>query len=337
MNGRRDDDPMVTGQRREVAPPEADTGAPAPGDLFVVREVAEFPLEWAVIARDDRDAGLLLVVPADAHPATGSPDVRVPPRSSAGPLSLRCRYRIWVPAGFLAANVPSGRLEPADLSRAKQRIDEIEHDGSPSDPLGRETDRDPEYQDWIAETVAPAAEALEAAARSARTSRPPNLMPAPPTSTRPRRPLPLSTLAAAALLLVALGLSWRTVSLQRKVERLSRPLFDAPFGEVMLGGGTRTPDRSPVKVRISRGASYLLLTVLLGPDLPANAAGHLEIHDSSDRSLWSSPLFSFAPARELHLVLPRDLLPEHAYKLALCRQGLSAPLEQRALELETGP
>jgi len=303
---------------------------PSPGDLFVVREVAEFPLEWAVITRDRRDRTLLLVVPADAHPAAGSADIRVPARASAGPLVLRCRFGVWVTDAFLAASVRSGRLDPADRLRAERRIDELAQDPSPSDPLGRETDRDPEYLDWISETVALGAEALEAAARAAPTSRPQV-----PAGRWPHRPVSLPALAAAALLLAVLGLSWRMVWLQHRIDDLSRPLFDAPHGEVPLGFGARNPDHSPVRVRVPRGTGRFLVTILLGPELPAGQAGHLELQDTSGRSLWRSQEFSLAPARELPFILSRELLPGPAYRLVLYARDRSAPLERRTLEIET--
>src|SRR5579863_8781679 len=164
MSGRQGQDPA---KAAGGAAPDA-----APGDLFVVRELAEFEVEWAVVARDPRDPALLLVVPADAHPATGSADVRVPARSSDGPLNLRCAYAVRLPGSFFAADLRSGRLAAPDVSRAERRVDELERGVLRGEPLGQETDRDPDYQDWIADVVAPAAEALTAAARSGAPVRP---------------------------------------------------------------------------------------------------------------------------------------------------------------------
>jgi hypothetical protein len=306
----------------------------APGDLFVVRDLAEFPVEWAVLARNPRDPSLLLVVPADSHPATGSADVRVPARSSGGPLNLRCGFAVWLPGSFFESGLRSGKLEAADVSRAESRVDELERGELQGEQLGHETDRDPEYLDWIADSVAPAAEALAAAARPGERSRRDGPQPAPP---RRYQAPPFVTMAAAAALVLALGLSWRTVSLQREVERLSRPLFDIPAGEVVLGGATRNPERNPVLIRAGRGASHLLLTVVLGSDLSARGSGHLEVQDPGGRPLWSSPLFALAPAAELNLVLPRRLLPGRTFRLALYRSGSVVPVQLRTLEIATSP
>ncbi|HLX06735.1 MAG TPA: hypothetical protein VKY89_02615 [Thermoanaerobaculia bacterium] len=327
MSGRQGQDPA---KAAGGAAPDA-----APGDLFVVRELAEFEVEWAVVARDPRDPALLLVVPADAHPATGSADVRVPARSSDGPLNLRCAYAVRLPGSFFAADLRSGRLAAPDVSRAERRVDELERGVLRGEPLGQETDRDPDYQDWIADVVAPAAEALTAAARSGAPVRPRGPAPVPPR----RRQVP-STVAmalAASLVLAAVGLSWRTVALQREVERLSRPLFDVPAGEVLLGGDTRSMDLNPVLIRAGRGASHLLLTVVLGSDLPAGGTGHLEVQDPGGRPLWRSPLLALTPAAEVHIVLPRNLLPGPIFRLALYRSGSTMPFQLRTLKIANRP
>jgi hypothetical protein len=117
------------------------------GSLYALQEVAEFPLEWAVVATDREDAARLLVVPADANPAAGSADLFLAPSSRGGPLSLRCAFATWLPRAFLAGRPASGRLDPAAAADAALRVQEIERGGFAGDPLGREMDRDPEYLD----------------------------------------------------------------------------------------------------------------------------------------------------------------------------------------------
>lgn len=344
MRGRQGQDPAQAAAAAEraaggaqVPPPSAggvELGA-APGDLFVVRELAEFAVEWAVVAREPRDPALLLVVPADAHPATGSADVRVPARSSGGPLNLRCAFAVRLPASFFAADLRSGRLAAPDASRAERRVDELERGVLRGEPLGQETDRDPDYQDWIADVVAPAAEALAAAARSGAPARSRGPAPVPPR--RRQAPSTVSMALAASLVLAAVGLSWRTVALQREVERLSRPLFDVPAGEVVLGGDTRGIEANPVLIRADRGASHLLLTVVFGADLPAGGTGHLEVQDPGGRPLWRSPLLALAPTAERNLVLPRSLLQGPIFRLALYRSGSTVPYQVRTLKIANLP
>jgi hypothetical protein len=360
------------------------------GDLLVLRETAEFPLEWAIVAParlGDSAAGrpavgggaaadeAWLVVPADTNPATGSGDLRIPARAATGPLTLRCGFAVRVPMGLLAGGVVSGSLELGDLGRAREKVDA--HLGpaasrATGSPLERETDGDPEYLDWIESTIAPAARALEAAATAWNARR--LAEPAAPGggggnadasggaggsgqeaiggadpsggalrfAPRRRRALSPPRWAVAALLALSLGLSWSTFSLWRQVERLSRPLFDPPSGEVLLGGPNRDPLRQPIRVKVPPGASHILLTVVLGSNLPAHTLGRLEIQTVTGRSLWSSPAFALKPADERGLVLSRDLVPGRRYLLVLYGQSgpdgpVTVPLERRYLELEPLP
>ncbi len=313
--------------------PRADpAGVPgAPGDLFVLRQTAHCPLEWAVVGSDGGSPARLQVVPADTHPAAGSADVRVPARAASGPLSLRCGFALWVPAAFLSQGVRSGRLDDAALAQAQRRIADLQQGNPTGTPLDREAEGDPEYLDWMNDSVEPAAAAMRAAradweaARGAGRNQ---------VAMPHRLPLQASSWAAAALLLVALGLSWTTFSLQRKIDGLSQPLFDLPNGEITFGSPTRGPDAGSLVLTVPPQTGHVLLTLVIGPKVPTGGAGRLEIQTLQGAAIWHSPPFQLKASAEINMVVSRALLPDTSYRLALFGQGgdRTDPLEIYNLE-----
>jgi hypothetical protein len=181
---------------------------PQPGDLFVLPETADFPVEWALL---DRRSGQMLAVAADTNPLAGSADVEILPGEPAGPLSLRCRFGLWVDASRFDPSRWTGVLDPDAVARALAKRAELESGDLTASPLADETDADPEYEDWVREVLAPAHSVLSRPATAdERSARPPVLGPS-------RRWSSLGNpyaLAASVLLLVTLGLAgglvWQT-------------------------------------------------------------------------------------------------------------------------------
>ena len=66
--------------------------APEPGEVFVLPETAELPVEWALLERHPMRRDLWLAVPVDVQPLAGSGDVAVPAEALSGPLVLRCGH-----------------------------------------------------------------------------------------------------------------------------------------------------------------------------------------------------------------------------------------------------
>jgi hypothetical protein len=188
-------------------PPDA--RPPEPGDLYVLAETAGFPVEWAVLDARDGDPGRLLAVPADTNPLAGSADVEIPANEPAGPLSLRCRFALWLDAARFGLDRRTGALAPDAVARALKKKAALEAGDPAASPLAWETDADPEYEDWVREVLIPAHAALASpAAREAPAGRP-----------RPfRRPWSAPgnpyALAASVLLMITLGLAggllWQT-------------------------------------------------------------------------------------------------------------------------------
>jgi hypothetical protein len=179
---------------------------PAPGDLFVFAETADFPVEWAVLSHGPGEDGRLLAVPADTHPLAGSADVEVLAGEPAGPLCLRCRFGLWLDAARFDPARYTGTLPPDAVARALDLRAALESGEPQASPLAYEAEADPEYEDWVREVLAPAHAAL---AQPVALSAP----------DRPARPLPFVlrrwwtslgnpyALAASILLLVTLSLT----------------------------------------------------------------------------------------------------------------------------------
>jgi hypothetical protein len=189
----------------DVRPPET-------GDLYVLAETADFPVEWAVLDRQSDNPKRLLAVPADTNPLAGSADVEVPANKPAGPLSLRCRFALWLDAGRFDPARRTGALAPDAVARALEKRAALEAGDPAASPLAWEVDADPGYQDWVREVLIPAHAALAPPAAREEPAAPPV------AAVRPiRRWTALGNpyaLAASILLMVTLGLTgglfWQT-------------------------------------------------------------------------------------------------------------------------------
>jgi hypothetical protein len=174
--------------------PESEPGdTPQPGELYLSRRTAGFPVEWLVL--ETAAGGRARVVPVDDYPLAGSHDVDLPPRGLGGAAVARCGLDTWAPREALEPQLRTAVL-PRDLLRTvREKRTAVEEDRISPRLLEEVADGDPEYQDWMEDTVRPAVEALgESDAR-----------PWPPRiATLARRSAPV--LALAALLVMALGL-----------------------------------------------------------------------------------------------------------------------------------
>jgi hypothetical protein len=191
------------------------SGAPAaPGDLFVLRETAGLAVEWLVVERDPADRERLYVVPADTNPLLGGNDWAIAGDPATGPLSLRCGFGLWLPAGRLAPELRVGSISPDDMARTARWCGAMRETGADGAGEARAglagaaatwstAGGDPDYEDWLDDVIAPARAAVAAAAVvAAAIGRPPRM----PAQRQRRRRLYWLALAASLLLALALGL-----------------------------------------------------------------------------------------------------------------------------------
>jgi hypothetical protein len=190
---------------------------PAAGDLFVCAATRDLPVEWLVLERGTGQPGTWLVLIADANPLLGDSDVAVPAGASAGPLSLRCRYGVWVAESDLDPELRTGRISSEDVRRTLGRHRSLTRAASGL-ALAGEDAADPEYESWVLEVLVPAHAAL-AGAQGGRPGRDDwALRRGTETGVRP---LPY-LLTAAALSLLILGLGAVAVWQWRTIEHLAR-------------------------------------------------------------------------------------------------------------------
>jgi hypothetical protein len=164
-----------------------------PGDLFVVPEAGDAPVEWALLERRPENSDWFMAVPADTVSLAGSGDVEVPPGEPLAPLTLRCAHAVPLRERLLRRGWRTGALDPRTLAKALEALRAIEAKTYVASPLAEEVDRDPEYLDWIKDVVAPARLNLIVIAT-------------PKWNPRKSQGAPRRTLALAASVLIALGL-----------------------------------------------------------------------------------------------------------------------------------
>lgn len=280
-----------------------------PGDIFLLFETAEQSVEWAAVARDLRDPGRLLVVPADTHPQVGSADVEVPADERCGPLVLRCAFGAWIRDRELTPVATSGVLPARYVLAAQARWSALESGTLDGDDLGAEVDGDPDYGDWC-EMLAEARSALEGS-----PGVPEAPVPAPLGERSRRRYGPFGhpyALAASILLAVALAftaLQWRREAASGGEALVNLPVAWLTPSERVRGG--------PTTVSVPGGAEQVLL-VLEVRDPAAYSAYRLRIQDrGSGETVWSHDRLTKSGAVELAVVLPRRLLAPGEYRLRL--------------------
>jgi len=158
------------------------------GDLFVLRQSEDLPVEWAVLesrpamgdgpAADESTAAdgstvahestaappVLLAVPADVNPLAGSADLELPSDSPAAPLTLRCGFGVWLAETELDLAHRTGRLGEEALRQARRvqaaAIARVPLAATPATPAQLEVDADPEYQEWVEKVLVPARRAV---------------------------------------------------------------------------------------------------------------------------------------------------------------------------------
>ena len=319
-------------ERRRGQPPQ-------PGDVFVLAETADFPVEWAVVERDPEDPDRFLAVAVDLNPLVGSTDVAVPAETASGPLSIRCAVSAWLASERLESARRTALLEPDHLERVRRKRLTIE-EGTPAGSLAAEaTDDEPEYRDWV-EVLDKARATLHGTLRQARGKL--DAGPEAAAGAGPffafRRPAVRRVfgnpyvLAASLLLTVTLGF-FAGIAWQHRQETLpaGEPLVNLPL--VLLGpAGTVRGQVQTFTVPLA--ASHLLLLLEVNARYPVY---RLEIlKPGTPAPVWTSDALTRVGETELSVALPRRSFPAGEYRLRLhgLADGQADLLEEYALRLE---
>jgi len=342
---------------REWARQEARGAEPWPGDLFVLPETADWPVEWLLVERARE--GRCLVVAADAHPVLGCADVAIGPEAEGGPLSIRADVGLWIGIESLRRAERTGALAAEDLDRVRRKRAGGGIGGMTDSRLGEDGEPDPEYEDWLDEVVLPARGAL-----------PPAFLEEPEGS-RSRRWSRIGVPGAAALALFLAFcevsiLAWRYHQAEsrasRQVERLGverrhletehrrqleteRQRFAAAAArhleELRAARKAPTPVSPSREARLplanlmyaslypgeSRGAvseldlppqtTYLFLLLDVGVP-PSFPEYRLEVSSRAPgAAAWVVDHLRLLPSQEVSVALPRTQLPDGTYLLRL--------------------
>ncbi len=291
--------------RKEAALRRGPPRSSRPGDIYVLGEDPDSPVEWVVLT-GDAEPHRLLAVPADTNPMAGSRDLALDD-PSAGPLVLRLGLATDLTASVFEPAARRGALEPESLKLALHAYGEVESD----EPLGtvrqREMDVDPAYEDWIRDHVEPARQALMAAAAGSAGTEEVLAFPEQPV-TRPKEPTGRMVPArwiyalAAALVLVTVGLSSWIVSQQRQLDRFSRPSFNLPSAEIRLNDVARGAE----PIAVPGDATHLLLYLFLAEPEPCESY-ELRLLGRGNREVFARTLAEW-PLEDVTLVLPLSVL-----------------------------
>ena len=299
---------------------------PRPGDLYVVAQATEEPLEWLVVDTESAGRDRLLVVPADPQSLVGSADVAVADDEPGGPLALRCGHGAEIDVALLDAEMRTGSVADETLDRVRDKRQQLADGQLRASTEQVETDADPEYAMWIEDVVAPARAALAGRPRTRAVGRPqislvpetaegsatePRMAPATAPVSQPwhRRLVKVAALPLAACLawLLAGTPGWRQ---------------DPEVAMLMLAMGTRTGGEP--SLTLAAGTEHVELRVDLGGDddyqsFRASLATleGVEVWRGLDLAQSATEWGS-----EVIILLPAELLATGDYELAL--EGVGA-------------
>ncbi len=172
-----------------------------PGEVFLSRSTADFPVEWLLI---EEGAGGARVVPVDEHPYAGSRDLELTPEALGGAGVVRCDLDAWIDVAELEPELCTGALSELELVRVRRKRRAIEGGTLEASLLEEVVDGDPEYGRWRDCTLQPAIDALTGRAGEEGDTVP-----------HRRRWLPVA--AAAIFLALALPLGWQAYQLSREL------------------------------------------------------------------------------------------------------------------------
>ncbi len=317
--------------------------APEPGEIFVLTETAELPVEWALL---EARPLAFLAVPADVQPLAGSRDLALGPDVLSGPLVLRCGHAVPIAAARLRPELRTGLLDPATLTAARALHAILAAGTSDPDPLGEEIDRDPEYRDWVEEVLDPARAVLAGLAGLVGEGREEKehlwggeVVEMGDWRARQREKAERSggtgfrewvrrgsPWLAAALLAVAFGLSWQVGKLR---SQLAQPLFDELNVPIEL-----STSRGEEVVSLPSDATWIRFAVFV-PDIAEGGSLVLALTRKGGELVAQGPPREASPGDERSISVRRGELPTGLYRIQLRRASDTQVVAERILRLET--
>lgn len=296
--------------------------APEAGEIFVLPETAELPVEWALLETRPK---AFLAIPVDTQPLAGSRDFALGSHVLSGPLSLRCGHAVEINAARLRPELRTGLLDPHSLAAARALQTALAAGTAAEDPMGEEVDRDPEYRDWVEEVLDPARAVLvglgEAGGKDSvsvgadvvqlgdwreRQSENTSRRGGPGAAGWVRRASPW---LAAALLAVSLGLGWQLAKMDSAV------VFDPQVARVSLGSVVRGDQ----VIKLEPGEDRLLLSV--GLDVPSVERARLRLVRKDRSLIYDGIPHEVGHGAVVPVLIPRSLLRAGRYWLELVSES----------------
>ncbi len=297
--------------------------APEPGEIFVLSETAELPVEWALLEARPK---AFLAIPADTQPLAGSRDFALGANVLSGPLVLRCGHAAEIATSRLRPELRTGLLDPQSLAAARSLQSALAAGTAEEDPLGEEVDRDPEYRDWVEEVLDPARAVLVGLSGTGKER--PSLG-ADVVSFESRRPPKPSRRGSGSTFLrvlpwlvaagLAIGLGWSRWEVRELFEEISAAHYDE--GSLYLAPGTV---RGDIDFNLPPASALPGERVRFSGIVPANLPGPqpmaIVLLDKRNRALVRSPIQTRDPSSEWAMSVLRSKLPPGS-----CRVELQSP------------
>ncbi len=297
--------------------------APEPGEIFVLTETAELPVEWALLEVRPQ---AFLAVPADVQPLAGSRDLALGTDVLSGPLVLRCGHAVPIAATRLRPELRTGLLDPPTLAAARALQAAVAAGTAAVDPLGEEVDRDPEYRDWVEEVLDPArvvmagfvGEGEKEVARGGavvemgdwRERRREKAERSEGSGFRGwvRRGSPW---LAAALLAVAVGLGWQLANRRQAI------VFEPQAEVVPLGSVVR----GDVVIKLAPDQPWLLLEISLSTDVPSVEHSRVRLVRADGKVVLEEEPSKTGAGVVVPILITRSLIAPGRYRLELVAEG----------------
>ncbi|MEP7011581.1 MAG: hypothetical protein ABJC13_14760 [Acidobacteriota bacterium] len=296
--------------------------APEPGEIFVLSETAELPVEWALL---EAGPNSFLAIPADTQPLAGSRDFALGANVLSGPLVLRCGHAAEIAASRLRPELRTGLLDPHSLAAARSLQKALAAGTSAADPVGEEVDRDPEYRDWVTEVLDPARAVLRGLGEGDNRSSEVESKVVPfedrrlkrveqPTRVQAPGWRPALPWLVAAGLAIALG--WSNHELREIQVAAAEPQFDEP--SLALPGGTVRGETSfPLPPDSGSPGERVHISGFTPSDLVGPTPTVLVLLDKFDHEVVRSPVRDRGPSDDWSMAIPRLKVSPGRYRVAL--------------------